>query len=231
SLDVSPDGRWIAFDLLGQVYRMPIEGGEAACLTCDAGVSVNYHPRFSPDGTRIAFVSDRGGQTNPWVMAADGSDPRPVFLDLDVRVNEPRWMPDGRHLVLRRSGGGSGLWLVPVDEGGDPARPLLPTQGGAQGPSISADGRYLYYHVSTGAPGMVEGRWQIRRLEIATGQVSEITTGVDQAQYRGSSGGALAPAIAPDGRRLAFARRIPDGTVSFRGHRIGPRTALFLRDL
>src|SRR5690606_21651628 len=219
-------------------------------LTQGSGAAVNYHPRFSPDGTRIVFVSDRGGQANPWIMDADGSDPRPVFLDLDTRVVEPVWAPDGRHVVVRQqalSGSvrGSGIHLVPVEDGagaagaaagatGSAARGRLllgGTQRGAQWPSMSSDGRYLYYHASTGATDMIEGRYQLRRLEVATGRMSEITAGVDQAQYRGASGSAIAPEVSPDGRYLAFARRIPDGTVSYRGHRIGPRTALFLRDL
>ncbi|MYE44886.1 MAG: amidohydrolase, partial [Acidobacteria bacterium] len=74
SLDVSPDGASIVFDLLGHVYRVPVTGGRAECLTQDSGVAVNYHPRWSPDGATIAFVSDRGGQSNLWLMDADGGN-------------------------------------------------------------------------------------------------------------------------------------------------------------
>ena len=63
-VDISPDGRWIVFDLLGHIYRVPAEGGEAESVTQNSGIAVNYHPTYSPDGTRIAFVSDRGGQDN-----------------------------------------------------------------------------------------------------------------------------------------------------------------------
>ena len=238
SLDVSPDGRWIVFDLLGHVYRMPSDGGQAESLTQASGAAINVHPRFSPDGSRIVFVSDRGGQSNPWVMDADGANPRPIFLDPDTRVVEPVWMPDGRRVVLRQQGGarGSGIFVYEVpDLAQDPATNtgdrLLPASERAQWPNVSRDGRYLYYQVSTGAADMLRGAYQIRRLDLEDGRVSEITTGVDQAQYRGSSGSAIAPEVSPDGRRLAFARRIPDGTISWRGLTIGPRTALFLRDL
>ena len=71
SVDVSPDERTVVFDLLGHIYGLPIEGGAAVCLTQDSGVAVNYHPRYSPDGKLIVFISDRTGQDNVWVMNAD----------------------------------------------------------------------------------------------------------------------------------------------------------------
>ena len=88
------------------------------------GVALNFHPRYSPDGQTIAFVSDRQGQVNLWLMNADGSQPRPVFADKEVRVFEPAWSPDGRYIYVRRQdlkrggGGGSGIWMYSRD-GGD----------------------------------------------------------------------------------------------------------------
>src|SRR5512143_417409 len=72
SADLSPDGTWIAFDLLGHIYRMPAAGGEATVLTQNSGVALNFQPRISPDGKTIAFITDRRGQYNLWVMNADG---------------------------------------------------------------------------------------------------------------------------------------------------------------
>src|SRR6476646_5055899 len=57
STDITPDGRWIVFNLLGHIYRMPASGGEAECLTQETGLAVNFHPRISPDGSTIAFIS------------------------------------------------------------------------------------------------------------------------------------------------------------------------------
>ena len=71
NVDVSPDGRTIAFDLLGDIYTMPITGGAPTRVA--EGLSFDMQPRFSPDGKKIAFTSDRGGGDNLWIMNADGS--------------------------------------------------------------------------------------------------------------------------------------------------------------
>lgn len=241
SVDIAPDGGWIVFDLLGHVYRVAASGGAAEALTQNSGVAVNMHPRISPDGRLIAFISDRRGQNNLWVMNADGSNPRPVFTDLGARAAEPAWTADGNYIVVRRSatgggdaGGGGGLWMYHKD-GGTGAQ--IVADGRPEFPSLSADGRYLYYQIAV-TQGIVsakndvtQGSRQLRRLELATGRVLMITDGVSEQQYQGSSGGAVAPQVSPDGRWLAFGRRIPNGTIEFKGLEFGPRSALWLRDL
>ncbi|HXV62762.1 MAG TPA: amidohydrolase family protein [Vicinamibacteria bacterium] len=243
SVDVSPDGTWIVFDLLAHVYRLPISGGEASCLTQDSGVATNYHPAISPDGARIAFVSDRKGQNNLWIMDADGSNPRAVFTDDNVRVFEPVWTPDGDYVIVRRQELGdrrrptkNGLWMY-HREGGTGVELVGQDVPGAAWPSVSSDGAYVYFH-ATDAPPLpsgyrdpVKGYTQIRRLERATGTITPVTEGRAEQQIRSSSGGGYAAEVSPDGRYLSFARRIPDGTISYKGHRFGPRTALWRREL
>ena len=100
SVDQSPDQSWLVFDLLGHIYRMPAAGGEATVLTQSSGVAVNYQPRLSPDGKLIAFISDRSGQSNLWVMNADGSTPKAVYTDPAARAAQPAWSPDGQYIHM-----------------------------------------------------------------------------------------------------------------------------------
>ena len=98
-LDVSRDGRTIAFALLGDLYTMPIEGGTPTRVA--EGLAWEVQPRFSPDGRRIAFTSDRGGGDNIWIMNRDGSDKRHVTTEEFRLLNQPSWCPDGRFLVAK----------------------------------------------------------------------------------------------------------------------------------
>lgn len=240
SVDISPDGEWIVFDLLAQIYRVPATGGNAEALTQESGVALNYHPQYSPDGAHIAFVSDRAGQNNLWVMDADGSNPRAVFEDLNARAFQPTWL-DNEYIVVRRQpmgrGRSGGLYLYHID-GGEGIKLGEDDLNGARWPSVTADGRYIFYHEQT--PGqtvswtvrdVLQGSYNISRFEVETGQVTPVTSGIPSRQYRLSSGGAYAGEVSPNGRWLAFVRRIPDGTFSWKGHEFGPRSALWLRDL
>jgi len=253
SVDLSPDRTWIAFDLLGHIYRMPAAGGDATVLTQNSGVALNFHPRISPDGKTIAFITDRRGQYNLWVMNADGSNQRPVFTDLNATALEPAWTPDGNYIVVRKGGRGGGegggapggIWMYHKD-GGQGVQLVGAAGGGRAGgggggngspqwPTVSGDGRYLYYQVSMTVADKepLSGSLQLRRFEFKTGEAVDVTAGESSGAAAGrfSSGGGAAPMISPDGRWLAFARQIPDGLLEFKGHKYGPRTALWLRDM
>ena len=121
-VDVTPDRQEIVFDLLGDIYSLPIAGGEAKSLT--SGAMWDMQPRFSPDGKRIAFTSDRAGGDNIWVMNRDGSDPRQVTKESFRLLNSPAWSPDGqyiaarKHFTAQRSLGAGEIWIY-HHSGGD----------------------------------------------------------------------------------------------------------------
>src|SRR5690349_4975469 len=100
SLDVAPDGREIVFDLLGDIYTLPIEGGEARAIA--SGVAWQMQPRYSPDGKQIAFTSDAEGGDNVWVMQRDGSQMHAVTKETFRLLNSPCWSPDGQWLAARK---------------------------------------------------------------------------------------------------------------------------------
>src|SRR5689334_14304884 len=254
SADLSPDRTWITFDLLGHIYRMPAAGGSATALTQNSGVALNFQPRISPDGKTIAFITDRRGQYNLWVMNADGSNQRPVFSDLNATALEPAWTPDGNFIVIRKGGrgggeggapaggiwmyhkdGGAGVQIVGAAGGGRGGAGGGGANGSPQWPSISGDGKYLYYQVAMTVADKepLSGSLQLRRFEFKTGETVDVTAGESSGAAAGrfSSGGGAAPDISPDGHWLAFARQIPDGLLEFKNHKYGPRTALWLRDM
>ncbi|MEP7346838.1 MAG: amidohydrolase family protein, partial [Gemmatimonadaceae bacterium] len=173
---------------------IPIDGGTATRLT--SGLPWDNQPRFSPDGRHIAFISDRDGMTNLWIVNADGTSPRQLSRDRKNTISSPAWMTDGPSVVVRKSiwgtGGGIELWVYHRDGGSgvrlaDRARLTAPS-----GPTISTDARYVFF---SGGGG---GGAQLYRLDRRNGAVSQLT---------GGTGPSFRPQLSPDGRLLAFARR------------------------
>ena len=211
SVDVSPDGRMIAFDLLGDIYVMPIEGGEARAIA--SGVAWDMQPKWSPDGRQIAFTSDRAGGDNIWVMDADGSNPVQISKESFRLLNQPEWTPDGQFIVARkhftssRSLGAGELWMYHRTGGGGVQMTERRTPQKDTGePAFSPDGRYLYFS-DDATPGNtfeyskdVNGQiYIIRRLDRETGEIEPYITG---------PGGSIRPTPSPDGRSIAFIRRV-----------------------
>ncbi|MEE9533605.1 MAG: amidohydrolase family protein, partial [Acidimicrobiia bacterium] len=95
----SPDGQWLIFTMLGHLFRLPVEGGEAAQLTF--GPYYDTDPAVSPDGTRVAFVSDRdGSEGNLFVLELATGQITQVTHE--PWAGRPTWSPDGQAIVYLR---------------------------------------------------------------------------------------------------------------------------------
>ncbi len=216
SLDVAPDGKTIVFDLLGDLYTLPIAGGEANSLT--SGMAWDMQPRFSPDGKTIAFTSDRAGGDNVWLIDRDGTNPRQVSKESFRLLNSPAWSPDGeylaarKHFTERRSLGSGEIWLYHRSGGDGLQLTVKPNEQKDVGePAFSPDGRYLYFSQDD-TPGPTfqynkdpnAGIYVIKRLDRQTGEIEVLLDG---------TGGAIRPTPSPDGKSLAFIRRVRGKTV------------------
>ncbi|MDT8342362.1 MAG: hypothetical protein RQ751_12685, partial [Longimicrobiales bacterium] len=198
SVDVSPDGRQIVFDLLGDLYLLPIEGGRAKRIT--EGMAFDAQPRFSPDGERIVFVSDRSGGDNVWTLRLDFTDTTQVTQGNNASYISPEWMPDGRHLVVSRGGGlGGAAKLVLLDAERNAPMPLItaPAQLKTLGAAPEPNGRYIWYAGGLGdwQYNALFPRYQLFRYDRETGQSSAMTS-----RY----GSGMRPAVSPDGEWLVY---------------------------
>jgi imidazolonepropionase-like amidohydrolase/Tol biopolymer transport system component len=210
SVDISPDGEHVVFDLLGDIYRMPADGGDAELLR--GGIAWHMQPTYSPDGKYIAYTSDESGGDNIWVMKADGSDAYAVTSETFRLLNSPAWSPDGnyiaarKHFTARRSLGAGEIWMY-HRRGGDGVqlteRPNDQKDLGE--PAFSHDGEYVYFSQDV-TPGdvfqyskdSVAGIYAIKRHNLENGEVETVLSGM---------GGAIRPTPSPDGRYLAYVAR------------------------
>ena len=221
SLDVSPDGKTIAFDLLGDVYTLPIEGGEAKRIL--SGLAFEGQPKFSPDGKLIAFTSDRDGADNLWIANADGTNPKQLSKDKQSEFSSPSWTPDGQYVLVSRIATGLGaneIWMYHVRGGTGvqitkaAATPQTPRDErlNCMGAVASPDGKFLYYarRKRNFSYNVTLPLWQIVRKDRATGDEDVLTD---------AQGSAFRPMLSPDGKKL------------FYGTRFDTQTGLRVRDL
>ena len=219
SLDLSPDGRTIVFELLGDIYTLPFAGGEAVNIA--RGMSFDSQPAFSPDGKTIAFLSDRSGGENLWLMDADGKNPRAVTKGTRAKFASPTWTPDGNYLIASRSAGTAvnSLWLYHKDGGSGvemvrsvaaaPAGGAAPAARSSLGAEVSPDGRWVFFSQRTGlfSYNVTSAPYQIQRFDRETGETFRVT---------GAQGGSMRPLLSPDGKWLVYATRFDTKT----GYRI-----------
>ncbi len=213
SLDVSPDGKTIAFDLLGDIYTIPVTGGPATNIS--SGLAWEMQPRFSPDGTQIAFTSDRAGGDNIWIMDVDGENKTQVTEETFRLLNNPTWSPDGqfiaarKHFTTSRSLGVGEIWLYHTRGGSGVQLVKKPSDAHQKElgePMFSPDGQYVYYSQNI-TPGPIfeyaqnsnTELFQIKRYDMETGEIDTAA---------GGAGGAVRPTPSPNGKYLAYVKRV-----------------------
>ncbi|MEO7712861.1 MAG: amidohydrolase family protein [Gemmatimonadaceae bacterium] len=201
SVDVSRDGKTVAFDLLGDLYTVPLAGGTATHFT--SGMAFDGQPRFSPDGKWVAFTSDRDGAENVWIMNVDTKEARQITKLRDKTVQSPAWTPDGKYVVATigdivfRPGK---LWLFHIDGGVGiqmlKAKDTTLTTGAAFGP----DSRYVWYaqRQKSWQYNAIYPQYQIFVYDRETGRSAVRTSRV---------GSALRPTLSPDGKWMVYASR------------------------
>ncbi len=209
SLDVSPDGKTIAFEMLGDIYTLPIEGGHAKLIS--GGMAFDSQPKFSPDGKWIAFLSDREGSDNIWIMHPDGKDAKQVSKDPGSDFVTPSWSPGGKYIFVSKAAAGIAsyeIWMYHVDGGsGIQITKAKPTpfiqrrdRPNDVGVVASSDGKYLYYAERHGpfSYNAMLPQWEIKRKDRKTGDEDTIIQ---------QSLSAFRPVLSPDGKALLYVSR------------------------
>ena len=219
TVDVHPNGQKLVFDLLGDLYELPINGGKAKRIT--SGAAYDVQPRYSPDGSKISFTSDKGGGDNIWIADANGENQKQITKESFRLLNGAEWTPDGDYLLARkhftstRSLGAGEVWMYHVSGGSGLQITKRRNDQQDQGNeiSVSPDGKYIYFSEDT-TPGPFfqynkdpnPGIYSIKQLDRETGEIRTLISG---------PGGALRPVPSPDGEHIAFVRRVREKSVLY----------------
>ncbi len=222
SLDVSPNGESLVFELLGDIYKLPIVGGVAEPII--TGRDFASQPRYSPDGEQLVFVSDRSGEDNLWLANADGSGLTQLSKRSDGELISPAWSKDGQTIYVsqlpsrRTNSANVEIWAYPINDN-TPELVETPNMGrgstyvsafapGAYGPQVSANDHDLYFAASAtrqhSPPS--DPRAQIMKLNLLTGDVEAVS---DRSEST------FKPQLSPDGKWLAYGA-LHDGKTGLR---------------
>ncbi|NJY62087.1 amidohydrolase family protein [Salinimicrobium sp. CDJ15-81-2] len=203
SVDVSPDGKTIVFDMMGNLYRIPFTGGKAESIT--KGLAYDVHPRFSPDGKELVFISDKSGADNIWVINLETKETTQITEDTNQNYFAADWSPDGEYIVGAKGRRNIKLHLYHRD-GGKGAQLLKePENLKAIDPAFSPDGQTIYYSKRRGAWNYNAQlpQYQVARYDMETGETADVTD-----RY----GSAFTPVLSPDGKWLIYGTRFEDQT-------------------
>lgn len=203
SLDVSPDGQTIVFDMMGDLYRMPISGGKAERIT--EGMAYDVHPRYSPDGKSIVFISDRSGAANVWTMNLETEETTEITEDKNQNFFSADWSPDGNYIIAAKGRRNIKLHLYHKDGGGGAQLISEPENLKTIDPVFGPDGNLIYFSRRRGA-------WnynaQLPQYQIGTYDMEDGDMNVITSRY----GSAFTPVLSPDGKWLVYGTRFEDQT-------------------
>jgi Tol biopolymer transport system component len=150
---------------------------------------------FSPDGSRIAFQSDRSGHWEIWICNRDGSDAVQLTHFGGLLAGTPRWSPDGKMVAFdARVGGLSQIYIVSA-QGGEPQR-ITNSHEGSDVPSWSRDGKWIYYSADLNG---LQNVWKVP----ASGGTPEAIT----------QRGGIYAAESPDARYIYYSRGSHDPAI------------------
>jgi Tol biopolymer transport system component len=165
------------------IYRFEVGHAPEALL----GSSLeDNRPHFSPDGRRITFESQRGGEGfEIWLAAADGSNPLQLTHGPGIAQGTPRWSPDGQRIAFdsQAEDGKFDIWTIDAD-GGSPRRLTL-DPGNNQTPSWSHDGHCIYFRSDRTGAG------EIWRIPATGGSEERVTHGGGSLAYESADGKTL----------------------------------------
>lgn len=210
SLDVSPDGKTIVFDMLGDLYTLPISGGTATRIT--DGLALDSNPRFSPDGKSIVFASDRSGSNNVWTLNLASKEAQQITKDKKGELQSADWSPDGDYIAVSKGNRNLKLFLYHKDGGGGTQLIKTPANLKTVEPAFSPDNKYIYYSTRNGGWNYNARlpQYQLARYDLETGQSARVTS-----RY----GSAFTATLSNDGKWLVY------------GSRYEEKTGLVIRDL
>ena len=198
------------------IWKMPIDGGaqgRAVPSVFIASTRVDNDPRFSPDGNRIAFISDRSGECSLYVSDINGGEALPIAtFDTNCwNVRDPRWSPDGLNLAFdidenaRRD-------VYIVSTAGGPIRRITEEASDDFAPGWSADGRSVYVTSDR------SGSYELWLIDISDDSKTPVSFGPG----RGGAGSS-------DGLWIYYS--LPDGDGLWRKPVAGGESELVARDL
>ena len=203
SVDVSPDSKTIVFDMMGDLFTIPFAGGKATNIT--KGMAFDTHPRYSPDGKKLLFISDRTGSDNVWYIDFEKKDTVQVTKDRDQNYTSADWTPDGKYIVYSKGRMNVQLWMVHHNGGGGVQLIDTPTNLKTIDAAVGHDGRYVYFSQRSGAwnYNAMMPQYQIGIYDRDNAKRTTITS-----RY----GSAFTPTLSGDGKWLVYGSRYEDKT-------------------